>query len=76
MILPAPMLLHEGRKSQPFGHDGWLYELKFDGYRLIAGVNNGDVVLNTRSGADATKWFPEIAEGLRQLAGGPHVLDG
>jgi bifunctional non-homologous end joining protein LigD len=70
------MLLHEGRKPHPFNQPGWLYELKFDGYRLVAGVDQGRVVLNTRNGADATKWFPEIVEGLSALAGGPHILDG
>jgi len=39
-------------------------------------VNNGAVVLNTRNGAEATKWFPELVEGLSALGGGPHVLDG
>src|SRR5206468_4165057 len=76
VILPAPMLLHEGRRTPPFSERGWLYELKFDGYRLVAGVHDGSVVLNTRNGANATSWFPEIVEGLRGLSGGPHVIDG
>jgi bifunctional non-homologous end joining protein LigD len=76
MILPAPMLLHQGKRVPPFAQPGWLYELKFDGYRLMAGVNCGEVRLATRNGADATKWFPEVAEGLATLLGGPHVLDG
>jgi bifunctional non-homologous end joining protein LigD len=70
------MLLHEGRKPHPFGQASWIYELKFDGYRLVAGVDGGRVVLNTRSGADATKWFPEIVDGLSTIPGGPHVFDG
>lgn len=76
MILPAPMLLQHGRKTAPIAQEGWLYELKLDGYRLIAGVDNGKVVLNTRRGAEATKWFPEIVESLSKLGGGPHVMDG
>jgi bifunctional non-homologous end joining protein LigD len=70
------MLLHEGRKTPPFGQDNWLYEIKHDGYRLVAGVHDGEVRLNTRNGADATKWFPEIVEGLKSLNGGPHIIDG
>lgn len=70
------MLLHEGRKTHPFNQDGWLYEIKFDGYRLVAGVNDGNVTLSTRNGAAATKWFPEVVEGLKKISGGPHVLDG
>ena len=53
-----------------------MYELKFDGYRVVGGVNAGQVQLATRNGADATKWFPEVAAGLGTLAGGPHILDG
>jgi bifunctional non-homologous end joining protein LigD len=76
VILPAPMLLHQGRRQQPFEQPGWIYELKFDGYRLVAGVQHGQVKLATRNGADATRWFPEVVQGLSQLPGGPHVLDG
>ena len=76
MILPAPMLLHESRRLPPFDQPGWIYELKFDGYRLMAGVQDGQVQLATKKGANATKWFPEIVQGLAQLPGGPHVMDG
>ena len=51
----------------------WFYELKFDGYRIVAGVDTGQVRLVTRNGADATKWFPEIVAGLATLTGGPHI---
>lgn len=76
LILPAPMLLSEGRKPHPFGKPGWIWEIKFDGYRLIAGVHDGTVQLATRNGADATKWFPELTESLARLPGGPHIIDG
>lgn len=69
------MLLDE-RRAPPFGLAGWLYEIKFDGYRLVAGIDAGKVQLATRNGADATRWFPEVVAGLATLAGGPHVLDG
>lgn len=70
------MLLHQGKRVPPFGQTGWIYELKFDGYRLIAGIEGGKAQLATRSGGDATKWFPEVAKGLAALPGGPHILDG
>jgi bifunctional non-homologous end joining protein LigD len=76
MILPAPMLLNQGTRTPPFGQSGWIYELKFDGYRLIAGIEGGQVQLATKRGANATRWFPEVVQGLAQLAGGPHILDG
>ena len=53
------------------------YELKFDGYRLLAYVGAEGVFLKTRNGADATKWFGEIADALRALQGqqpGPSVF--
>jgi bifunctional non-homologous end joining protein LigD len=34
------------------------------------------VQLLTKSGSDCTTWFPEIAEALAMLPGGPHVIDG
>lgn len=75
VTLPLPMLLSED-KRMPLGKPGWLYEIKFDGYRLVAGVNGGEVELRTRNGADATKWFPEVVQSLQTLKGGPHILDG
>lgn len=60
----------------PFSLPDWLYEIKFDGYRTMAGVQGGEVKLQTKSGADCTKWFPEIAKALATLPGGPHILDG
>jgi ATP-dependent DNA ligase len=45
----------------PVPQPGWLYELKFDGYRLMAGVNDGQVQLATRNRVDATGWLPEVS---------------
>jgi bifunctional non-homologous end joining protein LigD len=77
---------------QPFTDPAWLYELKFDGYRCMAGIEKAAeppqtrlqlatdsvmrVRLLTKSGTDCTLWFPEIAEALVALPGGPHVIDG
>lgn len=71
------------RLAEPFSSPDWLYELKMDGYRCMAGVEPAGaqqgaarVRLCTKSGADCSRWFPEIAEALGQLPGGPHVIDG
>jgi bifunctional non-homologous end joining protein LigD len=62
--------------SVPEGKD-WLFELKYDGYRTIAYVENDGVRLVTRNGNDYTKHFKEIAESLKKLANGrAMVLDG
>lgn len=69
------MLLSEDKRS-PLGKPAWLYEIKWDGYRLMAGIQDGKVELATRNGANATKWFPEVVRGFTDLPGGPHILDG
>ena len=72
-ILPAPMLLDD----QPFDHPGWIYELKFDGYRLVAGVQDGEVQLATRNSADVIRWFQRLCRVWARIPpGGPHILDG
>lgn len=75
MVLPDPMLLSEDGVS-PLDKPGWIYEIKYDGWRLIAGVANGKVHVRTRGGADYTRVFPEVVEALVTLPGGPHILDG
>ncbi|MEI9988748.1 MAG: DNA ligase D [Rhizomicrobium sp.] len=45
----------------PPSTDGWVHEVKFDGYRLQMRVENGRAVLRTRKGLDWTQKFPEIA---------------
>ena len=47
----------------PFTRDGWIFELKLDGYRLIAAKSRGEALLLTRNGNDYTAVFPEIARG-------------
>ncbi|UIF91737.1 hypothetical protein KAF44_32115 [Cupriavidus necator] len=65
------MLLTE-RKTLPTTGE-WLWEVKFDGYRILA--STGQPRLKTKNGADATTWFPEIASALAALPGGA-ILDG
>ena len=55
----------------PFTSQDWLYELKHDGYRCMAGVQDGEVKLLTKSGADCTKWYSEVVGGLEALTGRP-----
>lgn len=55
----------------------WVYELKYDGYRIVAYIEGNTVRLLTRNGNDYTKKFPEISNSLLELsAGEPLVLDG
>ncbi len=54
----------------------WLYEIKFDGYRVLAQVDDGQVRLSTRNGKDWTHRFPELAAKLAELPAAETVLDG
>lgn len=74
MILPDPMLASEG--LSPLDRPGWWYEVKFDGWRLVAGVVAGKVHIRSRRGADYTSTFPEVVTALAALGDGPHILDG
>ncbi len=69
-----PMLCHTA--DAPFSSPGWIYELKYDGYRLIAFGGAGKAELRYRSGQDATARFPEIAAAMRALPCPGVVLDG
>lgn len=61
----------------PFTSPDFLYEIKWDGYRLL-GACGGDqpVALRTKGGMAATTWYPEIVRTLSNVRGGPYLLDG
>ncbi len=42
-------------------NDGWIHEIKFDGYRIMAVVQDGRARLISRNGKDWTQRFPEVA---------------
>ncbi|HET6613200.1 MAG TPA: DNA ligase D [Kofleriaceae bacterium] len=63
-------------RDVPFSDPEWLFELKYDGYRVLASVAEGKAALYYRSGRDATYAFPEIAEALGRLAVSRAVIDG
>ncbi|HVS13747.1 MAG TPA: DNA ligase D [Thermoanaerobaculia bacterium] len=62
--------------ERPFSRAGWIFELKIDGYRLIAARVGGKPFLRYRNGHDATALYPEVTRALRSLPGGDLVLDG
>jgi bifunctional non-homologous end joining protein LigD len=53
----------------------WLYEVKFDGYRCLAGRDAKGVMLWSRRGNDFTAQFPNIAKACNELPSGT-FLDG
>ncbi len=56
--------------------DGWLHEIKLDGYRLLCRFERGGVRLLTRNGKDWTDRFPGVAAACRELAATLAILDG
>jgi bifunctional non-homologous end joining protein LigD len=54
----------------------WLYEIKFDGYRIMARILDGDVRLITRNGHDWTERLPLQAKAIADLKLGDGWLDG
>jgi bifunctional non-homologous end joining protein LigD len=63
-------------EERPFTRMGWVFELKYDGYRLLAERRGRDALLRSRSGHDLTATFPEIARAVRGLPYEGLVLDG
>ncbi len=64
------------RRDAPFDDPGWVWELKYDGYRLLAEVDDREPALVSRNGNDLTVTFPEIARAVRGLPFDHLVLDG
>ncbi|SHO66844.1 bifunctional non-homologous end joining protein LigD [Pseudoxanthobacter soli DSM 19599] len=55
----------------------WLHEIKFDGYRLEARIENGKVSLLTRSGLDWTEKFgADVVAALKALPAKTALIDG
>jgi bifunctional non-homologous end joining protein LigD len=54
----------------------WVFEEKYDGFRAIAGRDDGGVRLWSRTLQDVTSGFPETVRALADLPGGDLMLDG
>lgn len=63
-LKPQLATLVDGVPSSP---GDWLYEVKYDGYRLVARVEAGEARLYTRNGHDWTSRLPHLAKALARL---------
>ncbi len=54
----------------------WVHEIKFDGYRILAFVENASVRLQTRNGKNWTKKFSRVADSLKNMPIKTAILDG
>jgi DNA ligase D len=75
--LPArlPPQLADPASDPPAG-DGWLHEIKFDGYRTLARRDGGDVRLITRAGLDWTHRYGDLGDAFRALPCRSALIDG
>lgn len=55
---------------------GWLFEMKYDGYRCLIAIAGGQVRIHTRTGLDWTAKFPDIAAAAAAMDVGAALLDG
>jgi len=62
--------------EKPPASSDWIYELKFDGIRLIAIKERKKVSLLSRNQNDLSARFPEIVHAIKNLAADEFVLDG
>src|SRR5690242_670382 len=53
--------------KEPIDDPEYLYEIKWDGYRIISYLNKGTVKMGSRSGLDYTKKYPPVMEALKKL---------
>jgi len=56
--------------------DGWLFEVKWDGVRALAFLENERVRLQSRTGASCERQYPELSVIPHQVAAETAVLDG
>ena len=59
-----------------FSSDDWLYEIKWDGYRAIAFIDDGRVTLVSRNQNEMTSLYPELQAIAKQVHGAKVVVDG
>jgi bifunctional non-homologous end joining protein LigD len=62
--------------DRPFSDDDWLFEVKWDGYRVEAVVRDGRVRLWTRRGNDAGTYFPDLTGAPTWISARQAIVDG
>jgi bifunctional non-homologous end joining protein LigD len=62
--------------TRPFRDDDWLFEVKWDGYRLGATIRDGSVRTWTRGGRDGSTFFPGLLTPATWIAASEAIVDG
>jgi len=62
--------------DKPFDSPDWLFEIKWDGYRAVAFIENGHVRLVSRNQNDLTPQYPDLHDLPKFLRAKTAILDG
>jgi len=62
--------------DRPFSDPNWLFEIKWDGVRALARIENGTLTLRSRTSADITRRYPELASLPEAFAARQAIVDG
>ncbi len=76
MALPRITLMQADEVARPFHRAGWVYEEKYDGWRMVAYKDGDRVQLISRPGRDHTRRFPELVAAIARLQPPTLILDG
>jgi len=71
-----PPMLATLAEGPPSNDRGWVYELKYDGFRAVIAIVAGRLAVWSRNELDLSQRFPRIAKALASLRAGEVVLDG
>jgi bifunctional non-homologous end joining protein LigD len=63
-------------REKAFTREGWVFELKMDGYRIISAKTSDRPRLLSRNGVDYTATFPEVARAVQALPAASAIIDG
>ncbi len=63
-------------QERPFSEPEWIFEIKYDGVRLLAERNGDTIELYGRNGTEITNRYPELTEALRKLPIEHYIIDG
>jgi bifunctional non-homologous end joining protein LigD len=74
-IEDTELMLAETREDA-FSREGWIFEVKLDGYRMRAACQDGAPILYSRKGLEYTESFPEIARAVKAIPFEGVILDG
>ena len=79
MKRPMPLKIHPmlaESVENPFDGEDWLFEIKWDGYRAIAFINDGKVQFVSRNQNDLTPRYPELKDMAQYVNAKTAILDG